>query len=408
MISVLINGICGRMGRAVYTACNASEDAFLAVCGVDRTPADGPLGCPVYDDYAKVTEKVDVVIDFSVPAALPAALKFALTRGIPIVVGTTGLSERDHRQLASAAERIPVFQTGNMSLGVNLQLALARQATAALGDGFDAEIIETHHNMKIDAPSGTALMLADAIASQRADETEYAYGRHEKNRRRARNEIGIHSLRGGTIVGEHEVQFLGKDEMVAITHRAFSKQVFVVGALRAAAYLLGKKNGLYSMQDVVTEHDVASHLYTLENQAVVTLSSLPAERDVASRVFDIVAERQVFVDMISLSFPAGKLCSIGFSLSQTQLSDALNALKPLMQSYPSMDVHVHSDVCKLTVEGSGMALRCGVAARLFQTLSDAGIAIELITTSETKIEICIDSVDSIKAIAEIDRHFLCD
>ncbi len=408
MITVLINGICGRMGRAVYTACNASEGAFLAVCGVDKTPGDASILCPVYDGYDGVRENVDVVIDFSVPAAMPAALSFAVSRRIPIIVGTTGLSERDLRELASAAERIPVFQTGNMSLGVNLQLALAKQAAAALGEGFDAEIIETHHNTKIDSPSGTALMLANAVASQRAEDTDFVYGRHEKNKRRTQSEIGIHSVRGGAIVGEHELLFLGKDETLEITHRAYSKQVFVVGALRAARYLIGRQSGLYNMQDVVTEHDVASHLYTLEGQAVIALSSLPAESGIAARVFGLVAEKEVFVDMISLSVPAGKLTDIGFSVAQAQLSDALNALKPLSQQYPALDVHAHSNATKLTVEGSGMALRCGVAAKLFATLNHAGIAIELITTSETKIEVCVDSVDAVKAISEIEQRFLCD
>ncbi|MDO4571967.1 MAG: 4-hydroxy-tetrahydrodipicolinate reductase [Clostridia bacterium] len=408
MISVLINGITGRMGRAVYTACNASEDAFLAACGIAHTKTpEASIECPVYRSFSDVAEKVDVVIDFSVPAALPAALRFALSRGIPIVVGTTGLSERDHRLLAGAAEKIPVFQTGNMSLGVNLQLALTRQATAALGAGFDAEIVERHHKAKIDAPSGTALMLAEAIASQHPEDPEYAYGRHEKNKRRGRNEIGLHSIRGGTIVGEHEVLFIGKDEVLEITHKAYSKQVFAVGALRAAAYALSKRSGLYSMQDVVTEHDVASHLYTLENQAVVSLSGLPAAADIPARVFAAVADSGVFVDMISMSLPAGTACDIGFSLAQTALSDALNALKPLCREMPELDVHVESDVTKLCVEGSGMALRHGVAARLFRVLSDAGVPVLIITTSETKIELGVSSLDAIRAVAAVRQSFLC-
>lgn len=408
MISVLINGIAGRMGHAVYAACNASEGAFLVSCGVDKSPADSTIKCPVYTDFSDIRETVHIVIDFSIPAAMPAALQFALERRVPFIVGTTGLSERDNKLLSGAAERIPVFQTGNMSLGVNLQLALTKLATAALHPDFDAEIIEKHHNTKIDAPSGTALMLADAIASQRADEPEYLYGRHEKNRRRSKSEIGIHSLRGGTVVGEHEVLFLGKDEIVSISHKAYSKSVFAVGALRAAAYMIGKRPGLYDMQNVVTELDIASHLYSLENQAVITLSSLPAEADMARTVFGMVALKNVFVDMISLALPAGKVCDIGFSLAQAQLSDALNALKPLAKRYPGMDIHAHSDVTKLTVEGSGMALRYGVAAKLFAVLGDADIPIELITTSETKIEICVDSVNAVKAIAEIHKRFLRD
>lgn len=406
MISVLINGISGRMGHAVYAACNASEGAFLVACGVDKSPADAAIACPVYTDFSNIQERVDIVIDFSIPAAMPAALQFSLERRVPFIVGTTGLGDRDHKLLAGAAEHIPVFQTGNMSLGVNLQLALTKLATAALHPDFDAEIIEKHHNTKIDAPSGTALMLADAIAAERTDEPEYQYGRHEKNRRRSKAEIGIHSLRGGTVVGEHEVLFLGKDEIVSISHAAYSKRVFAVGALRAAAYLMDKPAGLYNMQNVITEQDVASHLYTLENQAVITLSSLPAAADMAQVVFETVAAEDVFVDMISLALPAGNGSVIGFSLAQAQLSDALNALKPLAQRHPGMDIHAHSHATKLTVEGSGMALRCGVAAKLFAVLSSADINIELITTSETKIEVLVDSLDAVKAVAEIRQHFL--
>ena len=406
MIGVLINGICGRMGRAVYAACQASEGSFNPLCGVDTADGDAELDCPVYADFSNISEPVNVVIDFSVPAAMPPALQFALDRRIPYVIGTTGLSERDHKLLKSAAERIPVFQSGNMSLGVNLQVALTQLATSALSGGFDAEIIEKHHNLKIDAPSGTALMLANAIAAQRADQPEYLYGRHEKNRRRAKAEIGIHSIRGGTIVGEHTVIFAGKDEIVEIAHKAYSKQVFAVGALRAAAYLTDKTDGLYNMQDLVADRGVASHLYTLENQAVITLSDLPADADMPSRIFNIMARHAVPVDMISLSLPGGKYCDIGFSLAQALLSDALDALKPVTRQYPDADIHVRGNMTKLTVEGSGMAQHSGIAARLFAVLAEAGIAIELITTSETKIALAIDSVHAVAAVAKINEQVL--
>lgn len=408
MISVLINGISGRMGHAIYAACNASEGAFLAVCGVDKFPADAAIACPVYTDYSDIKEQADIVIDFSIPAAMPPALQFALARGIPFIVGTTGLSENEHALLNSAAAHIPVFQTGNMSLGVNIQLALTKLATAALHPNFDAEIIEKHHNLKIDAPSGTALMLADAIASQRGDEPQYRCGRHEKNRRRSKDEIGIHSLRGGTVAGEHEVLFLGEDEVVGISHAAYSKRVFAVGALRAAAYLMGRPAGLYNMQHVIAEEDVSARLDTVDGQAVITLSSLPPKADVARTIFEALATADVCVDMISLPQAAGKTSVIGFSLAQAQLSAALDALKPLVKRCHGVDMETHSPVTKLCVEGSGMALKRGVAAKLFALLDDAGIAMTLVATSETRIEMCVSSADAAKAAAEIHQRFLGD
>ena len=408
MISVLINGISGRMGHAIYAACNASRDAFLALCGVDKFPADAAIACPVYADYSEIQEQPDIVIDFSIPAAMPPALQFALARGIPFIVGTTGLSENEHMLLKSAAEHIPVFQTGNMSLGVNLQLALTKLATAALHPNFDAEIIEKHHNLKIDAPSGTALMLADAIASQRADEPAYQCGRHEKNRRRSKGEIGIHSLRGGTVVGEHEVLFLGEDEVLSISHAAYSKRVFAVGALRAAAYLMGKPAGLYNMQHVIAEEDVSARLYTLDDQAVITLSPLPAKADAARTIFEAIAAAGVCVDMLSLPPTSGKTNVIGFSLDKAQLSVAQNALKSLIKRCPGVNIEAHSPVTKLSIEGSGMALKRGVAARLFAALDDAGIAIKLATSSETRIEVCVNSADAERAARQIHQHFLGD
>ena len=168
-----------------------------------------------------------------------------------LVIGTTGLGEGEMVRLKEASQVIPVFFSRNMSLGVNLQLALVQAATRVLGDAFDPEIVETHHNLKVDAPSGTALMLAEAIEGARAGESELVFGRHETNKRRAKEEIGIHSLRGGNKAGEHSVYFLGTDEEIIITHRAGSKRVFADGAVKAAAFLLEQRPGFYTMKDVI-------------------------------------------------------------------------------------------------------------------------------------------------------------
>jgi 4-hydroxy-tetrahydrodipicolinate reductase len=337
---------------------------------------------------------------------VPSVLRFAQRKKIPAVIGTTGLGERERKLIRTASERVPVFQTGNMSLGVNLQLELIQLAASTLGSAFDVEIVETHHRMKVDAPSGTALMLANAVSSGSAEETELVYGRHEKNKRRTQNEIGIHSIRGGTIVGEHQVQFIGNDEIIEITHRAYSKQVFAQGALRAASFMIGKEDGLYNMKNVVNEHDVASHLLLLEDQAVVTIRAGAGDITLPSRIFDAIADRGVFIDMIAFSEQDEQTVSIGFSLASSDLVDALGALNGLMQSGCDCDVHTRGDMTKLTLEGSGMALQHGVASRLFSALRKSNIHIWLITTSETRIEFCVDAIDAIRAVKEIKDQFL--
>ena len=405
MISVIINGICGQMGRAVYAAIQAQNGAFSAVAGVDPFDCTTTFACPVYKTLDEVQEKADVIIDFSIPATTPDILRYALEKKTPVVIGTTGLGERELKLLRSASDRIPVFQTGNMSLGVNLQVELVQLAASTLGASFDVEIIETHHRKKVDSPSGTALMLANAVASISPEDEEFVYGRHEKNKRRTDNEIGIHSVRGGTVVGEHQVQFIGNDEIIEISHRAFSKQVFAQGALRAARFLASKQSGLYNMKNVFSEHEGASRLFSLENQAVVIIRSFAKEDSFASRVFDVIANHGVFVDMIACSEPDEQSLSIGFSLNETDLSEALNAINELTRNGYGCTIRTKDDLSKLTLEGSGMALQHGVASQLFSTLRKEGIHIWLITTSETRIEFCVETIHAIRAADAIRQQF---
>ncbi|MEA4869475.1 MAG: 4-hydroxy-tetrahydrodipicolinate reductase [Christensenella sp.] len=405
MISVIINGICGQMGRAVYAAIQAQNGAFSAVAGVDPFDCTTAFACPVYKTLDEVREKADVIVDFSIPATTPDILRYALEKKTPVVIGTTGLGERELKLLRSASERIPVFQTGNMSLGVNLQVELVQLAASTLGSSFDVEIIETHHRKKVDSPSGTALMLANAVASISPEDEEFVYGRHEKNKRRTDNEIGIHSIRGGTVVGEHQVQFIGNDEIIEISHRAFSKQVFAQGALRAARFLAGRQSGLYNMKNVFSEHEGASRLFSLESQAVVIIRSFAKEDAFASRVFDVIANHGVFVDMIACSEPDEQSLSIGFSLNEGDLSEALNAINELTRNGYGCTIRTKDDLSKLTLEGSGMALQHGVASQLFSTLRKEGIHIWLITTSETRIEFCVESIHAVRAADAIRQQF---
>lgn len=240
------------MGAALLKALKSDNSGLTLACGVDPNCREA-LSVPMFSSAKDVDVPVDVVIDFSVPKATEEILDFCVRAHTPAVICTTALSEALIEKINEASREIPIFRSGNMSLGINLMRMLLKLARQTLGDAFDIEIIETHHNRKKDAPSGTALMLAEAIGDADGKEHPYVFGRSEKDRRREPGEIGFHSIRGGTIVGEHEVRFLGEDEEIAIRHAAYSKQVFASGALKAAAFLLTKQNGLYSMEDLVSE-----------------------------------------------------------------------------------------------------------------------------------------------------------
>lgn len=248
-MKIIIHGIAGKMGQTLYRTALETPDTEV-VAGVDKVPAQD-IGVPVYPSLSEVTQEADVVIDFSVREALPGLLAAATAKELPLVVATTGLTDQDRHMIFQASEKIPVLQSFNFSLGINLMFALARRAASALGDNWDIEIIELHHNQKKDAPSGTAYALADAINAAFNGQKEYVFGRYSQDGPRKSNEIGIHAIRGGTIAGEHTALFAGNDEVLTITHTAHSKTLFASGALTAARFLCGKQPGLYHMQDVL-------------------------------------------------------------------------------------------------------------------------------------------------------------
>ena len=250
MTKIILSGCMGRMGKAITDIVAETDDAEI-VCGFDI--AGGDCSYPVYSDYTSVSVDADVIIDFSHPANLNKLLSFAKKNDLPIVVATTGLTEDQKKELSDASKIIPVFFSANMSLGINLLIRLAKQAAKILESNFDIEIIEKHHNKKIDAPSGTALAIADGIAESLSEKPEYVYDRHSVRKPREKNEIGLHSIRGGTIVGEHEVLFAGPDELIEISHSARSRDVFAQGAVRAAKFLSKKPAGLYSMDDLFSD-----------------------------------------------------------------------------------------------------------------------------------------------------------
>lgn len=251
MYRIILSGCAGKMGGVVTEAVAKRDDCEI-VAGIDV--ADFPsLPYPVFLSFEELSIEADVIIDFSTPAALMPLLKYATEKHIALMLAVTGYTDAQIDAIKKASEITPIFFSANMSLGINLLCELAKTAARVLGDSFDIEITEAHHNNKIDAPSGTALMLANEINSALDGRMTYEYDRHLKREKRSRNEIGIHSLRGGTITGEHTVMFAGNDEIITLSHSARSKSVFAEGAINAAAFLVGKSNGLYSMKDLINE-----------------------------------------------------------------------------------------------------------------------------------------------------------
>ncbi len=247
--SVLICGAAGRMGRAV--AEQAKQAGVDVLAGIDTLPADLPF--PVYPDFSHVSKRPDVLIDFSKPELLSSLLAFAMENRIPAVLATTGYTDAQLQEIHRAAEIIPIFRSANMSIGVALLRRLISEAVRTLGPAFDIEIVEAHHNQKVDAPSGTALMLLDAVKKAAGDDMQAVYGRSGPSCKRTAREIGVHALRGGTVAGEHEVCFFGPMERIRISHSAENRSVFAIGALRAAAFLIGKPAGEYSMDELISE-----------------------------------------------------------------------------------------------------------------------------------------------------------
>lgn len=250
MIKAAICGANGKMGRVIADIVSKRDDIEISA-GIDLNDTVSYSDFPIVKNPNDLPVKPDVLIDFSHPSALAALCDYCLTNNVPLVIATTGYNEEQKTLIKKTAEQIPVFFTFNMSLGINLLCELAKKATKILGGQFDIEIVEKHHNQKIDAPSGTALMLADALNETLDSKMKYVYERHSVRQKREKNEIGIHAIRGGTIVGEHDVIFAGRDEVITLSHHAASKEVFAVGSVNAAIFLSKVPAGLYDMKDVI-------------------------------------------------------------------------------------------------------------------------------------------------------------
>ncbi|MEZ4357662.1 MAG: 4-hydroxy-tetrahydrodipicolinate reductase [Eubacteriales bacterium] len=268
MIRVILNGVNGKMGQVLANTISVNEN-IAVIAGIDRFTSAHKNPFPVYENINECDLPADVLIDFSRPEALPNNIEYCKRKNMSIVIATTGFNADELAIIEEASNIIPIFMASNMSLGVNLQMELCKKAASFLGYSYDVEIIETHHNQKVDSPSGTALSIANSINEAYLNTMDYTYGRHSRNDKRTNHEIGIHSVRGGTVPGEHQVKFFGNDEILEINHFAISKQIFAVGAIRAAKFISEKAPGLYGMKDILAEQSELTNVFCDVDQAIV-------------------------------------------------------------------------------------------------------------------------------------------
>lgn len=248
MIKVLIHGCNGKMGQEVQKQLACYDDCVL-FAGFDKEIVEN-YSFPVYTNFNEIVEKPDVIIDFSIPKATMSMLDYAKENHIPVVIATTGFSEEENNKILEYSKVLPIFKSANMSFDINLMSKVLKEVAKALPN-TDIEIIESHHNRKIDSPSGTAILLADSINEALDNSLTYEFDRHSKHEKRSKNEIGFSSIRGGNLVGEHTVMFIGENESFEITHKSYSRAVFADGAIKAAIFLVTKPNGFYNMNDLL-------------------------------------------------------------------------------------------------------------------------------------------------------------
>ncbi len=249
MVKVILHGCNGRMGSVLTDLIKDNPD-MRVVAGIDVTKRDREY--PVFTSLEICDVAADVMIDFSSPLSVHSFIPTAVEKKLPVVVATTGLKEKELSLLEEASRSIPIFRSANMSIGINLMQEILHTVAKVIGDRFDIEIVEKHHHFKKDAPSGTALMLADSINEALKEKKTYIHGRSGNDALRKNSELGIHAIRGGSIVGEHEAIFAGQDEIISIEHKAYSRTVFATGAIAAASYISNLSHGMYNMQDLIS------------------------------------------------------------------------------------------------------------------------------------------------------------
>ena len=395
MVKIALSGAAGRMCRTIYKSLIGSK-TFEIVYGIDTfIPDDLPF--PVYSNTKDIKEKADVIIDFSRANSLDDLLTFAVSSNTKLVIATTGHTDAQIKAIEEASKKVAIFKASNMSLGVNLLSNLAKEAAKFLGEDFDVEIIEMHHNQKLDAPSGTAMTLAEDINSVRDNPLVPQFGRHETAHKREKNEIGIHAVRGGSIVGKHDVMFIGKGETVTLSHESASKEVFSEGALRAALYIMDKANGLYDMHSILGNFYAVTSVTADKDISFIELPYVTADKFLA--LLQHIKDANISLDMISQNVNPNGTLTIGFSLADADLPTVRNMISK------GTDYTAISGCVKLNTEGAGMEHKSGVALEVLSILHNLGATVYAITTSETKISSCINADVLDKAVVELKKYY---
>ncbi len=352
MTALLINGALGKMGRMLADC--AAQQGLSVAAGVDVCAEGATAAFPLHARLSDCTEAADVLVDFSRPAALSDVLDFARERKMPLVLATTGYSKEQEQQIEDAAKLLPVFRSANFSLGVNVLVSLAEQATAAL-QGFDVEIVEKHHKYKVDAPSGTALMLCAAVENALPQKGERVFGRSGVCPRKE-NEIGLHAVRGGSLAGEHELYFLGEDETVTLSHSAASRRVFALGALRAANFIAAQKPGLYDMRSMLQKKEPPTRL-----EEGWSLLKVPMDRqdELLSNVQ--VQHMQLLPDGgIALAVPAEKVSGL-------PLKGGVEVQSGLVLLTTQQPTKLPAALAKCGAQPCFLSVACGKASLLLKT-----------------------------------------
>jgi 4-hydroxy-tetrahydrodipicolinate reductase len=398
MIKVLIFGISGKMGHMIYSQLQ-NHEKLKVVAGIDRYAVKIDFDVPVFPDVKNCAILPDVIIDFSRPESLSDILAYTTLNVVPAVLATTGYSTEQLEQISQASKIVPIFMTSNMSLGVNLLISLSKQAAGFLGNGFDVEIVEQHHNQKADAPSGTALSIARAVNEVFSEDKDFVYGRCGNSSKRRPSEIGIHAVRGGTIVGKHDVMFIGNDEVITVSHEAQSRQVFAAGAIRAAEYIVGKKPKIYGMNNLLGLDYSVTNVGVENDITVFNISNTHIAEYI--RLFDALSTENINIDMISQIHNAGGSVSLSFTVKDKKSERSKNILEKLKIKFTSVN-----DTSKITCEGAGMEYQSGVFKDIINILNGVGSKIYLVTTSETKISFCIDSASAREAEKLISNYYI--
>lgn len=404
MVRMIVHGCFGRMGRVLTETAAAAADIQI-VAGIDVTGTEAKPDFPVFPSLEECTTAADAVVDFSSPKALPSLLNGVEKKKLALIIATTGHAPEDKVSIAEKSKSIPIFMSANMSLGVNLLSELAQKAASVLGGSFDIEIIEKHHNLKKDSPSGTALLLADAINEVFLNTKHFVIGRHGPDVLRQPPDLGIHAVRGGTIVGDHEILFAGKDELVELRHSIASRKVFAQGALEAARYILGKPPGLYSMKEMITAASAVTRLFVSNEEVLVSLHHVALDLKTITGIFQEIGRANIMIDMISQTAPVDGEVNISFTVFKKDIEKTSELLQTFQRSMEKLEVKITDRITKIAVEGPGMETQSGVAARVFRTLAEANIVIQTVTTSETKIALIIPEKDEGKAVAAIKTSF---